>query len=131
MKREELKEMKGRLHAIGKVKKFSLANIEGEKIVTMLLLDIKVHNEENEAFLDHAWVRVGPKTYDKELREGSVIEFTCLKKEYYHAPDYTEIQGYGIRKIRNIKVFRKGKGQSMEQFVFKAKNKRKLMKHLL
>jgi len=132
MKRAELKDVKGRFKAIGKIKRFGLSNIAGEKIITMLLLDVKVvTKEERELYFDHAWVRVGPKTFMKELREGSVIEFDCVRSEYYKAPDYKEIQGYGIRKVRNVKIHQNGKGMNMEQFIYKVKEGRKLMEHLI
>jgi hypothetical protein len=131
MKRENLAIFNGRIKGNGKIEKFSICNDRNKKMITVLLTDIILSDENKKETVDHAWFRINKKTNIDEIELGSIINFSCCVQPYYFAPDYKIMQGYRIRKVRHIEPITAGNGHKLPSFIDEMKVKNTLTDHLI
>lgn len=117
MYRNELHNFQGRVHGNGQIKKFGLRKGAGSKILTVLLVDIDIWNEEKQVFIDHAWIGVNKQVDISLLKVGSVIDFAANITEYAKGLGVIDNNAYGLRKFRVKQVLEPGKGCSAKYYL--------------
>lgn len=117
MERSELSVFlnKARPNGKGVIKRFGARNTAEGRILTFLLVDTKVWNDEVEIETDHLWIAINKKIDPKNLRIGDEVSFTCKVREYSKGGDHTAFHAYGIGKIRNLKIDAHGRGQKVTE----------------
>jgi hypothetical protein len=129
MKRSELAHIEDRVSGLGTIHKFSLANSQGIKIITVLLTNIRIFTEEGKIKIGHGWFKLNKQIFTLSISEGDKISFSCRIKPYFFAPDYEIVQGYGIRKVRELKILEVGKGKNIREFIRDAQDRFDLMNY--
>jgi hypothetical protein len=117
MKRQVLSNFEGRIRGIGTVSRFGVCRNNENRIPTMCLRDVLLSDDEKEVEVDHIWMRINKKIKEINFVDGDRFHFTCITDAYYFAPEYKQVQGYGIRKIKDIHIVEKGCGSSLHEFI--------------
>lgn len=97
-------------------------NYIGGKIITMCLENLIILNYKQETTIDHCWINVGKTLQNKNIKEGSKIEFNAWVKSYlkgyinYKEGFDTKYKDIGINRVSAIKVLEEGKGINFKNY---------------
>ena len=121
MKRKNLAKFKGtRVLVKAKIERFGVAHRGEEKVASMLLSEIWVSNGEKSEKVDHTWIRINKKEFERclPLTDQTYISFDARIEPYFLAPKYEKMQGYCFRKVNGIEETVKGfDGTSLRDFI--------------
>ena len=106
-----------RVNGRGTIQQFSLSNANHQRLVTFCLRNVLLQDETRTYQTPHVWCKLNKTIGVPDVRIGDIITFSCKVEEYYLAPEYTIIQGYGIRSIRNPQLARRSCGESLRTFI--------------
>jgi len=88
--------------------------------VTMLLKDVVLKKGNQEIKIGHSWIKLNDQLYEKNLKEGSKINFHCkIGRFNKFINKWKTIEKYTVKNINTVKVDKEGNGLTLYQFLTK------------
>lgn len=121
-----------KVNAQGTIERYGTkTNFKGGDTITILLRDITLTDEnEKNITIDHAWMKVGKTFARTNPTVNSLVSLNCHVKEYIkgyvNRREYIDERSVdvGVQRASQIKILKRGDGESFKEFYKQRKNTR-------